>query len=153
MTRLVLPLALAALAAPAAAVPDVADSDGRVVQMAQLTIHQRIIIRVPRMQAAPPGRTPIPTPVRYKESAGPRCVAANSLAGAAIDGKLVDLVVAGGTRLRARLDGDCGPMDFYSGFYIRPAGDGLVCAGRDAIRVRSGASCRITRFRTLTVKR
>jgi len=149
MLRLTLPLAFTAIAAPAAAVPE----DREIVQLAQLSIHQRVVIRVPRMAVAPVGRTPIPAPVRYKEGDGPKCVAANALAGAAISGEHVDLVMVGGTRLRARLDGDCGPMDFYSGFYLRPAGDGRVCAGRDAIRVRSGASCRITRFRTLTVRR
>jgi len=149
MLRLSLPLAVTAIAAPAAAVPE----DPELVQLAQLTIHQRVIIRVPRMAVAPVGRRPIPAPVRYKESDGPKCVAANSLAGAAITGEQVDLVLVGGTRLRARLDGDCGPMDFYSGFYLRPAGDGRVCAGRDAIRVRSGAGCRIKRFRTLTPTR
>jgi len=151
MIRLSLPLALAAIAGPAAAVTEAGPDDRRVIAVAQLTIHQRVIIRVPRM--APVGRTPIPTPVRYKESDGPRCVVANALAGAAIDGELVDLVLVGGTRLRARLDGGCAPLDFYSGFYLRPAGDGRVCAGRDAIRVRSGASCRIKRFRTLTVRK
>ena len=76
------------------------------------------------------------------------------MAGAAINAPtLVDLVLTGGSRVRAKLDGDCAPLDFYSGFYIRPSADGKVCSGRDSIRVRSGASCTIKQFRALTPKR
>lgn len=155
MLRALLPLALLAIAAPAAAVADDPDA----VVLAQLTIRERIIIRLPRVprpqvQPAATARAAPPTPVRYKEGKGPSCVAAGSLAGAAIRKEnVVDLSLAGGTMLRAQLDGDCAPLDFYSGFYLRPAADGQVCAGRDAIRVRSGASCTIKRFRTLTPRR
>ena len=84
----------------------------------------------------------------------PRRVAANAMAGAAIGAvNVVDLVMQGGARVRAQLDGDCAPLDFYSGFYLKGSPDGMVCAGRDSIRVRSGASCPIKRFRTLKVKR
>ncbi len=54
--------------------------------------------------------------------------------------------MAGGKRLRAHLDDDCGPMDFYNGFYLRPKADGKVCADRDVLRMRSGASCGIAKF-------
>jgi len=146
-----LPLVLLALAAPSS----VAGAQ-EVVELAQLTIRQRVIIRVPRVGPAPLpiGRTPIAPPVVYRESKGPKCVAANTMAGAAIGAvNVVDLVLQGGARVRAQLDGDCAPLDFYSGFYLKGSPDGMVCAGRDAIRVRSGASCPIKRFRTLKVKR
>lgn len=151
MIRSAVPLAVLALAAPAAAMVE----DRKPARVGQVTIHQRTIIRVPLMpKRAPVGRTRLPVPVTYKESKGPSCVTAAALAGAAITAvNVVDLVLVGGTRLRARLDGDCAPLDFYSGFYLRPAGDGRVCARRDSIRVRSGASCTITRFRMLTPQR
>jgi hypothetical protein len=151
MTHPALPLALAAIAAPAA----VAVEEPRVL-VAQLTVRQRVVIRVPRIQPArlPVGRVSIAAPIVWKEGKGPKCIALSSMAGAAIDRPtLVDLVLTGGTRMRARLDGDCAPLDFYSGFYIRPSADGKVCARRDAIRVRSGASCTIKQFRVLTPQR
>ena len=143
-----LPILLIVLAAPAAAAlgVDSGQRDGTV--FAQMTVHERVIIRLPRMGAA--RRTPSPPPVRYKEKKGPKCVAAADLGGAMIqEPGAVDLVMSGGKRLRARLDKDCGPLDYYGGFYLRPAADGRVCGGRDVIRVRSGASCGIAAFRTL----
>lgn len=131
------------------------------VAIGQMTIHERIIIRVPRMSPLPgaaqtgmPLRTNAPSPIRYKEKKGPKCIAAADLGGALIvQPGIVDLVLTGDRRVRARLDRDCGPIDYYRGFYLRPAADGKVCAGRDVIRVRSGESCAIMMFKTLQVAR
>lgn len=145
-----IPATLLALTAPAVAglvgVPDPGQ-----VTMAQLTIHERIIIRVPRMPSRfQPGRTPMTPPVAWTERKGPKCIKPTDLAGALITAaNAIDLVMIGGTRIRARLDGECRPLDFYAGLYVRPGPDGLVCADRDAIRVRSGASCAIEAFRVL----
>ena len=142
---------LIALAAPAlaAAGDSIGQLDGVVV--AQMTVRERVIIRLPRM-ATPRTitRAPAPVPVKYKEKKGPKCVAVADMGGAMIvEPGAVDLVMEGGKRLRAKLDDDCGPMDFYNGFYLRPAADGKVCANRDVIRMRSGASCAIATFKTL----
>ena len=146
MLQHAIPAALIALAAPlTAAMEPIQDVGG--VEMAQLSIHQRIVIRIPRMAPRP---LPKATPTRWKEKRGPDCIAAADLAGAMVTSPgAVDLVLIGGRRLRAKLDGDCGPLDFYSGFYIKPAGDGKVCADRDVIRARSGAACQIDVFRLL----
>ena len=142
------PVSLVALAAPAmAALGDPADRPAT-ARWAQMTVHERIVIRVPRMTQA--SRMAVPAPVRYKEKKGPKCVAVAEMGGAQIVAPgAVDLVMTGNRRLRAKLDKDCGPMDFYNGFYLRPAADGKVCADRDVIRMRSGASCSITTFKTL----
>jgi hypothetical protein len=137
------PLSLLALLAPAAVLAD------RPVQAGQLTIRERVIIRVPRMplQAAP---VAAPTPIKWKERKGPKCIAAQGMAGAMVTSpRQVDLVLIGGKRVRAKLDGACRPLDFYAGFYLRPARDGMICADRDAIKVRSGASCGIDEFKAL----
>ena len=63
--------------------------------------------------------------------------------------KEVDLVLTGGKRIRAKLGKDCRPLGFYQGFYLRPTQDGMICADRDAIKVRSGASCPIDDFKLL----
>lgn len=150
-----IPVSMLALAAPAFAA--VGDPLGRMdgTMLAQVTVHERLIIRVPRMGPARMAtRESVPVPIRYKEKKGPKCIAAADLGGALIvePGK-VDLVLEGGKRLRAHLDDDCGPLDYYGGFYLRPAADGKVCAGRDVIRVRSGASCQISTFKTLQASR
>ncbi|MFD1610908.1 hypothetical protein ACFSCW_03735 [Sphingomonas tabacisoli] len=120
-----------------------ASSGDGTVLFAQLTIRQQLIIRVPSRVRLPPD------PVPYKEKDGPKCVAADELAGAQISNYGVDLLLRGGKRVRAKLAGDCPPLDYYSGFYIRQGSDGKVCEGRDSIRVRSGGSCEIDRFRAL----
>ena len=126
-------------------------------EWAQVTIHQRIIIRIPNLRgraASPIRALPEPVqPMRWVEKRGPKCVAVDQLAGASVGSDTVDLMLRGGNRVRARLDGDCPALDFYAGFYLKPSADGLVCAGRDSIRSRSGDSCTISGFKKLVLKR
>ena len=142
-------LSLLLALAPAAAVDE---SRAGNVEVAQLTVHQRIIVRIPRLF----GRVPISPvdPVRWTEKKGPQCVAMSALDGAVVTGsQSIDLMLEGGDRLRAKLHDDCPPLDFYSGFYLKPTPDGMVCADRDAIRSRSGAACAIESFKRLVPKR
>lgn len=114
--------------------------------MAQLTIRQRIVIRVP---AAPVTPAPL-LRLRWKEKSGPKCIPANALAAAAVfKADAVDLMLRGGKRLRALLDDDCPALDFYRGFYLTPTDDGKICAGRDMIHSRMGGQCSIEKFKTL----
>lgn len=147
-----IPVTLLALAAPAAAMVQ-SDLDG--VQLAQMSIHERIIVRVPRMSKSSAARREADAAsIEWKEHKGPKCVAVGDIAGAVLAKRgVVDLMMDNGTRLRAKLDGDCKPLDYYTGFYIRPAADGLVCQDRDAIRMRSGATCEIDGFKSLRIKR
>lgn len=120
-------------------------SDSDAVFLAQLTIRQQLIIRVPtRQQPA--------EPIRWKEKNGPKCIPADALAGAHVSREGVDLLLRGGRRIRAKL-GRCPPLDYYSGFYVRPGADGRICEDRDTIRVRSGGSCEIDAFRRLVPAR
>ena len=118
------------------------------VGLAQLTIRQRIVIRVP---AAPYAAPPRPLArMRWKEKGGPKCIPMNGLAAAAIfKADAVDLILRGGKRLRALLDDECPALDYYSGFYIMPSEDGKICAGRDMIHSRAGGKCGIEKFKTL----
>lgn len=143
MRRLLLLTACFALTAPALAVA------GERWELAQLVIRQRTVIRVPRMAPVPP-----PAPIRWVEKKGPKCIPVGELAGALVtDRTKLDLVLRGGKRVRAELEDDCHGLDFYRGFYLKPAADGMVCADRDLVRSRSGAKCPIDRFRSLEVKR
>jgi hypothetical protein len=133
------PLALAALSA----LTPSAES----VELAQMTIQQRVVIRVPI--------APEPTrPIRLIEKKGPKCLASNNLAGAVVtSARTIDLFTRNGPRLRAELDKQCQAVDLRFGFYIRPNADGQVCASRDTIHARTGGQCDIEKFRTLVPER
>ncbi len=148
-----IPSSLLLLAAPALGVvgPQRATAPPPVLSVTQMTIHERIIIRMPIARGKPLDQA---SPIVWKEKHGPKCIGIGDLGGALISSpSSVDLVLAGGKRIRAKLDGDCQPLDFYGGFYIKPGIDGQVCEDRDSIRVRSGASCRIDSFKRLVAKR
>jgi len=113
-----------------------------VTEYAQLIIRERVIVRVPAT------RTP-PT-IRWKTKRAPRCMSAEGLAGAAVmTPDSIDLIQRGGARTRAELEDACPALDFYKGFYLNPAPDKQICAGRDSIHSRSGGECQIKRFRKL----
>lgn len=121
-------------------------STGDGVEVAQLTIRRSVVIRVP---IAPGPPVPMPT-IRWREKHGPRCLAIDDMAGAAITGEdSIDLVVRGGARFRAKLEDDCASAAFYDGFYLRNTPDGRVCAKRDVFHSRAGGQCAITGFRAL----
>jgi hypothetical protein len=115
--------------------------------MGQTSLTGRIVVRIESRTRA------VPVPVRWVEKSGPKCVAADQLAGAIVNGTdSVDLALKGGTRVRAQFDDDCNALGYYGGFYLKPAGDGQICAGRDTIRTRSGDSCPISKFKRLVAK-
>jgi hypothetical protein len=119
-------------------------------------IQQHVVVRVPRVsQPRQPIATSAPLPpIAWVERRADSCVAMETLAGAAITrADSVDLVMADGKRMRARLDSDCHSLGFYSGFYVRPTEDGRICARRDTIRSRSGGECRIEGFSALVPAR
>lgn len=122
-------------------------------QWAQTTIEQRVIIRVPMMRPPPPPPPQAPPPVaEWEEHKGPKCLPLRRIRAATISSpRGVDLMLRGGPeRMRALLERECSPAALYSGFYIEPNEDGLLCAGRDRVLARSGADCRIRKLVRLT---
>ena len=120
------------------------------VQWAQLTIEQRVIIRVPMAKGRAPVRVAPRSNDRWEEKKGPRCVALRSIRAASIVvANGVDMTLADNHRYRARLERGCDSTNFYSGFYVEPDEDGSLCAGRDELQARSGASCAIDSFKRL----
>ena len=110
-----------------------------------MTVEERITIRIP---VAPRPRRRI----RWEEEKGPKCVPAAAIAGAFLSAPdSIDFLLRNRRLVRARLDSDCGGLDYYGKLYIQP-NDGLICAKRDSIRSRVGGSCRIERFRSLVPK-
>ena len=117
------------------------------VTLAQFTMRSRVVVRV--QTNAPP-----PPPVKLSEKKGPKCVPMADVLGAAvIAGNSVDFVLRGGKRMRARFSANCPALDYYSGFYIKPSADGMICSDRDSIRSRAGGECSIDRFRMLVSKK
>lgn len=131
------------------------------IRFAQVTVREQVIIRVQTQQRRQPNSLaatnkvmPQASAIKWKEKKAPRCIPLKSLAGASVTRRdSVDLMLRGGTRLRAKLEDDCPALDFYEGFYIKPTQDGKMCAERDMIHSRSGGQCEISRFRTLVPDR
>ncbi|HVF95088.1 MAG TPA: hypothetical protein VM900_12310 [Sphingomonas sp.] len=155
MTHPALSATLLALVMPSAAVGDGRPPPRPAARFTQMAVRERVIIRVPRVAIPSPattGRVPsaLPVAIRWKEKKGPKCLAAAELAGFMISRPgSIDIALTTGKRVRAVLDDDCQPLDFYSGFYIRPGSNAMICADRDVIRVRSGATCQIDSIKSL----
>ena len=129
-----------------------AAADPNYLQLAQVSVRQHIIVRVQRG-----ARPPAPaggTVVQWREGRGPNCVSARTVAGATLLGReSVDLIMHDNSRVRARLERGCAGLDYYNGFYVETAGDGRICADRDAVRSRMGGHCVIDQFRSLSARR
>lgn len=111
--------------------------------VSRLVMQNGIIWRVP-LQPRPPLRR-----IEWIERKGPRCIPAAAIRRALLfSPEQVDFVLADQSRIRAKFNGDCAALDFYGGFYLQPADD-LLCAKRDAIHSRMGASCTIGKFKQL----
>lgn len=124
-----------------------AGDGGGAVHWAQLSVQRRVLIRVPTEPQRPIPRR------HWREKSGPKCIEASALAGAQVGADGVDLLLRGGTRIRAKLASRCPALNYYSGFYVRPGADGRICQDRDSIRTRSGGACEIDRFRRLVAVR
>jgi hypothetical protein len=103
----------------------------------------------PKMQ-----KVPVRPAVEYREPKGlierltgksrRACVRSERIAGAIVSGdRTIDLVLSGGERWRMRFKDDCSALSYYQGFYYRQTQAGRLCAGRDAIKARSGVECPI----------
>ena len=87
--------------------------------------------------------------MEWTEQKGPKCIAAERIAGAMWSGPTsIDFVLRDRSRVRAVMDDECPALDFYRGFYLQPD-DERICAKRETIRSRVGGTCRIERFRRL----
>lgn len=109
-------------------------------------LEQHVVVRIRTYSAFT-----APKPIVWRERKGPKCIRMDQLGGAAItQPDSVDLTLRGGQFVRARLEKGCPAHDFfYSGFYLSPAPDGQICAGRDVVHARIGGDCSITKFKAL----
>ena len=110
----------------------------------RVIVQDQLIISIPVRP-----RPKLSRDIEWKEEKGPKCVPAERIAGAVLSGpSSIDFVLRDRSRVRAVMDDECPALDFYGGFYLQPD-DARICAKRETIRNRVGASCRIERFRSL----
>lgn len=122
----------------------------RDTQFAQLTIQQRVVVRVPLVPVQPPSQVL----TRWVEKKGPKCVSLNDLAGFVVRGpQVVDLFMRNGGRVRTRLEKQCSGVDLGYGFYVKPTSDGQLCRDRDMVHARTGGRCAVQRFSSLVAER
>lgn len=99
---------------------------------------ERIMV-VPAPRAAFSGTRPAPP-----ETGRTTCIDVSHVAGAQVFGDAaVELTLKSGARWRMHFAQGCPALDFYQGFYYRRAEQGRLCAGRDAVIVRTGGECAI----------
>jgi hypothetical protein len=116
----------------------------------QVRIEQHLTIRIypgqlPRgaFMAPPPTSAPQRGPDRRQI----RCVALSALGGLRLSGaNQLTLVLRDDRMVLATLPKICSASSFYSGFYVEPTPDGMLCARRDVIHSRAGANCSISRL-------
>lgn len=109
----------------------------------RLVVRNGIVWRIP-LAPGPPRQ-----PVGWAERKGPGCISAGSIRRAFLSNEdQVDFVLADRNRVRAKFDRSCAALDFYGGFYLQVQ-DEFLCAKRDAIHSRMGASCTIEKFKRL----
>lgn len=148
--RRLFPLAIAsaALTVGAAALAQADPVPQVVMEISQIQIEQRTVVRVRPVAVQPTARPALR--IRWEEKKGPNCIRMQTVAGALVSSPdSIDLVLRGGARMRAKLARTCSSIDFYSGFYVKPTKDGQICESRDVIHARSGGECGIQKFRIL----
>lgn len=78
------------------------------------------------------------------------CVPVKAIAGVQVDkGNRLILFMRDRRVVGASLESSCRARDFYSGFYVERNEDGMLCARRDRLQSRSGASCDVRHLRRL----
>lgn len=109
----------------------------------RLVVQNGIIWRIPA-QPRPPLRR-----IEWIERKGPKCIPAATIRRALLfSPEQVDFVLSNRSRIRAKFNRDCAALDFYGGFYLQPE-DEMLCAKRDSVHSRIGASCTIGKFKQL----
>jgi hypothetical protein len=124
-------------------------SDATEPQIAQNMMSRKTSIRITAVRNV--NSAPINQLRTWKENGAPKCFSINSVAGVVINQRdSIDLVMKNGTFARAKLEKGCAAIEFTSGLYINPTKDGRMCEDRDSIHSRNGATCEISKFKSLS---
>jgi hypothetical protein len=130
-------------------------------QLGQVRIEQRVIIRISpgtpaaRQQMMADLRRRGTLPTSYQEEKLDGCIAISGIAGvepAPQQNRLL-LFMRDRRILSAALERACNARDYYSGFYVERSEDGQLCAKRDLLQSRAGASCKVAQLNRLVAVR
>lgn len=123
----------------------------------QVRIERRVTIRISPISPAVrenmvaefsrPQRQP-----RYVERKMGKCLPLRSIAAAqTAPGNRLMLYMRDQRIVSASLEKSCQAQDFYSGFYVEPSKDGMLCVDRDKLQARSGAKCELSGLRQMVL--
>jgi len=133
----------------------------RPFELGQVRIEQRVIIRISpgtsaaREQMLADLRRQSPAAQSYREEKLRGCIAVSNIAGmepAPAQNRIL-LFMRDRRILSAALERACSARDYYSGFYVERSEDGQLCAKRDLLQSRSGASCKVAQLNRLVAVR
>jgi len=130
-------------------------------EFGQVRIEQRVIIRI--SPSSPAAREQMladltrrgTSRTSYEEEKFNGCIAIAGIAGVqpALQQNRLLLFMRDRRILSAALERACNARDYYSGFYIERSEDGQLCAKRDLLQSRAGASCKVAQLNRLVAVR
>jgi len=89
---------------------------------------------------------------RYVERKMGKCVPLRAIAAAqTAPGDRLMLYMRDQRIVSASLEKACRAQDFYSGFYVEPSKDGMLCVDRDKLQARTGAKCELSGLRQMVL--
>jgi hypothetical protein len=131
------------------------------LEFGQVRIEQRVIIRISpgtgaaRQQMLADLQRQSSATTTYQEEKLDACIAVANIAGmepAPAQNRIL-LFMRDRRILSAALERACNARDFYAGFYLERNEDGQLCARRDLLQSRAGASCRVSQLNRLVAVR
>jgi hypothetical protein len=131
------------------------------LEQGQVRIEQRVIIRISpgagaaRQQMLADLQRRGQAATAYEEQRLNGCIAVANIAGMepAPEQNRILLFMRDRRILSAALERACNARDYYSGFYVERNDDGQLCARRDLLQSRAGASCRVAQLNRLVAVR
>lgn len=131
-----------------------AESLAEIPTQNQVRIEQRVTIRIAPLTNSP-RRSMVPAAPSvnlrdYDERDAGKCIPLGAIRGVqSISDDRLLLYLRDRRVLSLRLRKSCRAQDFYSGFYVEPRPDGMLCVERDILRSRTGANCELREINRL----
>jgi hypothetical protein len=131
------------------------------LEYGQVRIEQRVIIRISpsagaaRQQMLAELQRRGSAETTYEEQRLNGCIAVANIAAMepAPEQNRLLLFMRDRRVLSAALERACNARDYYSGFYVERNEDGQLCARRDTLQSRAGASCKVAQLNRLVAVR
>lgn len=131
------------------------------LEFGQVRIEQRVIIRISpgtgaaRQQMLADLQSRGSATRAYQEERLEGCIAVANIAGMepAPEQNRILLFMRDRRILSAALERACNARDYYAGFYVERNDDGQLCARRDTLQSRAGASCKVAQLNRLVAVR